>query len=83
MVRSMVSHSSLLESLWGDALKTIIYIFNRVPSKAVANTPYQLWIGKKPSLRHFHIWGCLAQARPYKPNERKLDSRTINCYFVG
>lgn len=40
MVRSMVSHSSLLESLWGDALKTIIYIFNRVPSKAVANTPY-------------------------------------------
>lgn len=83
MVRSMVSHSSLLESLWGDALKTIIYIFNRVPSKAVTNTPYQLWIGKKPSLRHFHIWGCLAQARPYKPNERKLDSRTINCYFVG
>ena len=23
------------------------------------------------------------QAQPYVPKERKLDSRTINCYFVG
>ena len=32
MVRSMISHSSLLESLWGEALKTAMYILNRVPS---------------------------------------------------
>ncbi|RDY13060.1 hypothetical protein CR513_02069, partial [Mucuna pruriens] len=24
-----------------------------------------------------------AKARPYRPHERKLDSRTIGCYFVG
>ena len=30
-----------------------------------------------------HGWGCLAKARPYKPNEKKLDSRTVSCYFVG
>ncbi|TXG72091.1 hypothetical protein EZV62_000670 [Acer yangbiense] len=24
-----------------------------------------------------------SEARPYKPNERKLDSRTVSCYFVG
>ncbi|RVW88213.1 Retrovirus-related Pol polyprotein from transposon TNT 1-94 [Vitis vinifera] len=24
-----------------------------------------------------------AKARPYKPNEKKLDSRTVSCYFVG
>ena len=29
------------------------------------------------------MWGCQAEARPYKPNEKKLDSRTISCYFVG
>ncbi|RVX02864.1 hypothetical protein CK203_023167 [Vitis vinifera] len=27
--------------------------------------------------------GCPTEARPYKPNEKKLDSRTVNCYFVG
>ncbi|KAL6348418.1 hypothetical protein AAG906_005726 [Vitis piasezkii] len=56
MVRSMIRHSTLLESLWGKA---------------------------KPSIRHLHVWGCPAEARPYKPNEKKLDSRTVSCYFVG
>ncbi|RDX75092.1 hypothetical protein CR513_45074, partial [Mucuna pruriens] len=30
MVRSVISHSSLLESLWEEALKTAIYILNRL-----------------------------------------------------
>ena len=30
-----------------------------------------------------HIWGSPAEARPYKPNEKKLDSRTVSCYFIG
>ena len=56
---------------------------NRVPSKVVAKTPYELWTSKKPSIRHLHVWGCTAEARSYKPNEKKLDSRTVSCYFVG
>lgn len=55
MVRSMINNSSLPNSLWGEALKTAVYILNRVPSKAVSKTPYELWTGKKPSLRHFHV----------------------------
>ena len=82
MVRSMINNSSLPESLWGEAIKTSIYILNRVPSKAVAKTPYKLWTGKKPSIRHLHVWGCLVEARPYKPNERKLDLRTVSYYFI-
>nr|CAN67457.1 hypothetical protein VITISV_039473 [Vitis vinifera] len=83
MVRSMINHSTLLESLWGKAVKIIVYILNRVPSKAVAKSPYELWTSKKPSIRHLHVWGCPIEARPYKPNEKKLDSRTVSCYFVG
>ncbi|KAL6342405.1 hypothetical protein AAG906_009078 [Vitis piasezkii] len=71
------------ESLWGEAIKTVIYILNRVPSKTVTKTPYELWTSKKPSIRHLHVWGCPTKARPYKPNEKKLDSRTVSCYFVG
>jgi len=83
MVRSMIGHSSLPESLWGEALKTTVYILNRVSSKAVNKTPYELWTGKRPSIKHLHIWGCPAEAQPYRPHKRKLDLRTINCYFVG
>ena len=74
MVKSMICHSNLPESLLGEALKIAAYILNRVPTKAAAKTPYELWVGKKPSLKHFHVWGCPAEARPYKPNEKKLDS---------
>ncbi|RVW16631.1 Retrovirus-related Pol polyprotein from transposon TNT 1-94 [Vitis vinifera] len=79
----MIRHSTLPQSLWGEAIKTAVYILNRVPSKAVAKTPYELWTNKKPSIRHLHVWGCPAEARPYKPNEKKLNSRTVSCYFVG
>ena len=27
--------------------------------------------------------GCPAETRPYRPNEKKLDSITVSCYFVG
>ena len=30
-----------------------------------------------------HVWGCPAEARPYRPNEKNLDSRNASFYFVG
>ncbi|KAL8089306.1 hypothetical protein AgCh_038927 [Apium graveolens] len=83
MVKSMISHSSLPESLWGDALKTAINILNRILTKEVAETPYKLWTKKILSIKHLHVWGCPTEARPYRPNEKKLDYRTVSCYFVG
>lgn len=57
-----------------------MYNINIVPSKAFVKTPYELWTRKKPTIRHLHIWGCSAQARPSWPNGKKLDHITINCY---
>ncbi|CAL9026013.1 unnamed protein product, partial [Prunus brigantina] len=83
MVRSMLSNSSLPIFLWMHALKTAVYLLNRVPSKAVSKTPFELWTGRKPSLRHLHVWGCPAEIRIYNPHEKKLDFRTISGYFIG
>jgi len=46
MVRCMLSHSTLPDFLWGEALKTATYILNHVSSKYVPKTPYELLIGK-------------------------------------
>ncbi|KAL5858701.1 hypothetical protein ACOSQ3_006159 [Xanthoceras sorbifolium] len=83
MVRSMLSSSNLPKSLWTEALKTAVYILNRVPTKAVPKTPFELWKGWKPSLRHMRIWGCPSEVRIYNPQEKKLDPRTISGYFIG
>ena len=82
-VRAMMSKTNLPRSLWMHALMTAVYVANRVPSKAVSKTPFELWKGWKPSLRHLHIWGCPAEARIYNPQEKKLDSKTISGFFIG
>ncbi|KAJ7961810.1 Retrovirus-related Pol polyprotein from transposon TNT 1-94 [Quillaja saponaria] len=83
MMRSMMSRSNLPEYLWGEAIKIALYILNRVPSKAVPKTPFELWTGRKPSLNHFRVWGCPAEVRIYNPNERKTDPRSTRYYFIG
>jgi hypothetical protein len=83
MVRNMISHANVPEYLWMYALKTTMYLLNRVPSKSVETTPFELWMGRKPSLRHLQVWGCPAEVRIYNPHEKKFDFHTISGYFIG
>lgn len=50
-------HVNLLTSLWGDVLLTVAYVLNRVPSKFVSSTPYELWMGRTPGLSQLRPWG--------------------------
>ena len=83
MVRSIRSNTKLPQYLWSEALKTTMYILNRVPTKAAPKTPFELFKGWKPSLRHIRFWGCPSEVRIYNPQEKKLYPRTINGYFIG
>jgi len=83
MVRSMFSNSNLPKSLWAKALKTTMYILNHVPTKVVPKTPFELFKGWKPSLKHICVWGCPSEVRIYNPQEKKLDPSTISGYFIG
>jgi len=46
-------------------------------------TPYKLWTGLKPNLRHLKIFGCPTYA--HLPPEKcyKLDTKTLKCFFIG
>ena len=81
MIRSMMSHTTLPISFWGYALETAIHILNRVPSKSVDTTPYEIWRGKKPSLKFVKILGCPAYVE--KQNPDKLDTRSEKYNFIG
>ena len=83
MVRRMISYSTLPLSLWMEVLKTSIHILNRVPSKLVPKTPYELWTGRVPSLNHLRVGGSSAEAKVFNPNIRKLDPKTVSCHFIG
>lgn len=83
MVRNMLCNSTVSIMLWMYALRTTMYILNRVHSESVPKIPFELWTGRKSSLRHLHVWGCPAEVSIYNPHERKLDERTISSYFIG
>jgi hypothetical protein len=83
MVRNMLSYSTLSIGLWMDALKTVIHILNRVPSKSVSKTPYELWTGHKPSFNYICVWGCPAEAKIFNLNAGKLKPKTVSYHFIG
>ena len=83
MVRSMRSNVILPQFLWTEALNTVVYLINRVPTKANQRTTFELFKGWKPSLRHICVWGCPSKVRIYNLQEKKLYPRTISGHFIG
>ncbi|KAJ9552655.1 hypothetical protein OSB04_016700 [Centaurea solstitialis] len=81
MVRSMMCRSSLPVSFWGHALETAAHILNRVPTKSVEKTPYEIWTGKEPKLSFLKIWGCEVYVK--RPTSEKLKPKSDKCFFVG
>jgi hypothetical protein len=66
-----------------EDLKTVVHILNRVPSKSVPKTPYEIWTVRKLTLNYLHAWGCPTEARIFKPSIGKLDPKTVSCHFIG
>ena len=66
---------------WSYALETAVYLLNRVPSKSVDKTPYEMWCNKKPVLALIKIWGCPAYVKHIVSD--KLEAKSDKCLFVG
>ncbi|WVZ85239.1 LOW QUALITY PROTEIN: hypothetical protein U9M48_032186 [Paspalum notatum var. saurae] len=81
MVRSMMSQTDLPLSFWGYALEATAFTLNRVPSKSMEKTPYEIWTGKCPKLSFLKNWGCEAYVK--RLTSDKLHPKSDKCYFVG
>ncbi|OAE21174.1 hypothetical protein AXG93_4012s1040 [Marchantia polymorpha subsp. ruderalis] len=81
----MLTDSGLSHGYWGEAIHTAVYLQNRSPSKALPNdkTPYELWHGQKPDLRHLQVFGCTAFAHIEKGHQGKIDPKSVECVFLG
>ncbi|RDX72091.1 hypothetical protein CR513_48476, partial [Mucuna pruriens] len=58
-------------------------VAKRLPNKLMSKTPYEQMAGRKLSLRHFHVWGCKGEVRPYNPQQKKLDLKIVSNFFIG
>ncbi|KAK4406438.1 hypothetical protein Sango_0650300 [Sesamum angolense] len=73
MVRSMMSITELPLSFWEYALETAARLLNTMPSKAVTQTPYQIWHDKPASYKYLRVWGSHVCVKMLVGD--KLDSR--------
>ena len=84
MARCMVKSQSLPHGFWLEAVMCATYVLNRCPTKALqVVTPYEAWHGRKPSIGHLRVFGCLAYALVPVQHRRKLDDKAVKCIFVG
>ena len=58
------------------------YIINRVPSKSVSSTPYELWKGETPDLSIMCPWGSAGFIHNTSHNYGKLSPSGKKCIFI-
>jgi hypothetical protein len=84
MVRSMLSGRNVPKSFWPEALKWATYVLNRSPTLSVKDmTPEEAWTGRKPTVHHFRVFGCLAYVHIHDAHRKKLDDKSIPCFLLG
>jgi hypothetical protein len=81
IIRSMKSQTDLPLSFWGYALETVVFTLNRVSTKSVERTPYEIWTGEHPGLSFLKVWGCEAYVKCLMSD--KLTPKSDKCIFVG
>src|ERR1700734_1083170 len=63
MVRSMLFFKKVKIMFWADVVLCAAYIKNRCPSNAIRNkTPYEMWYGHVPSVKHLRVFGSTCYA---------------------
>jgi lambda repressor-like predicted transcriptional regulator len=55
MVNAMLTRSKLPNNLWGEALFAACHICNRILSKKLKVSPYELWKERKPNIGYFKV----------------------------
>ncbi|GJR09447.1 pol polyprotein [Tanacetum coccineum] len=67
----------------GEAIITATYLLNKIPCKEKEETPYELWMGRKPSYQYLRVWGCLATVAVPTPKAQKIGPKSVDCIFIG
>jgi len=84
--RTMMRHKDVDQDLWADAIKTAVYIKNRVTSRAlpVGKTPFELWTGNKPNVSHMRVFGSTCWVVLHKSHiDGKFGDKAAKGVFLG
>ena len=79
-----MKHMSLPNYLWGEAIRHVTYLLNRLATRSLNDkTPYELFRGKKPNVSHLRVFGCIGYAKIESIHLKKLDDRSRMLVHLG
>jgi hypothetical protein len=80
----MIHSKNLAQHFWGEAVNTACHIINRVYLRPETNkTPYEIWRGKKPTIKYFRIFGSKCYILRDRENLGKFDPKSDEGIFLG
>ncbi|KAK2451550.1 putative mitochondrial protein [Trifolium repens] len=82
--RDMLHAKALPNHFWAEAMNTACYIHNRLTiRKGTSVTLYELWRERKPTVKHFHVFGSKCYILADREQRRKLDPKSDEGIFLG
>ncbi|KAK2375338.1 putative mitochondrial protein [Trifolium repens] len=82
--RVMLHAKNVPYHFWAEAMNTACYVHNRVTlRKGTTSTLYELWKDRKPTVKHFHIFGSECFILADREPRRKLDPKSEKGFFLG
>lgn len=82
-IKTMLKDSGLSDGFWSEALLCYVYTWNRTCHQGNKKTPFELYSGRKPSVKHFKIFGSKAYVGIPRQLRSKLQSRAKIGVMVG
>jgi hypothetical protein len=84
MLRSLLFQASILTRYWVEGLRTVTYLLNRLPTKAISTTsPYFTLHGVASSYEHLCVFGCACYPNLSAKAAHKLTPQSTRCIFLG
>jgi hypothetical protein len=80
----MLYEYTIPKFLWVETVNTACHVINRVSlCPIIKKIPYELWIGRKPNLSYFKVFGSKYFVLNEAPKVIKFDSKSIEEIFIG
>ncbi|KAD3067190.1 hypothetical protein E3N88_35070 [Mikania micrantha] len=84
MTRSILKTMGLPRQFWAQGVRHSVYILNHTPTKALKDsTPYETFKGRKLSVGHLRVFGCIGYTKTLANHLKKLDDRSTKIVYLG
>lgn len=83
ITRAIMADSKMPMDFWAEATCMAMHIKNRSKSSVHGKTPYEMWNGRKPNVKHMKRFGYLAYLMNKRERRIKFDSKIIKGILVG